>query len=63
MGALRADLAQVFNAPVNERGVWAVDIRSIDTGERLYDLNAGKLMMPASNMKIVTLSAAADALG
>ncbi len=40
-----------------------MDIRSIDTGERLYDLNAGKLMMPASNMKIVTLAAAADALG
>ena len=63
MRELRADLARVFSASVNERGVWAVDIRSIDTGERLYDLNSGKLMMPASNMKIVTLSAAADALG
>ena len=46
-----------------DRGVWGVDIRSLDTGERLYSLNAGKLMMPASNMKIVTLAAAANALG
>jgi serine-type D-Ala-D-Ala carboxypeptidase/endopeptidase (penicillin-binding protein 4) len=60
---LRANLGRVFGAAVNHRGVWAVDIRSLDTGERLYELNAGKLMMPASNMKILTLAAAADALG
>ena len=60
---LRADLARVFGAAINNRGVWAVDIRSLDTGERLYELNAGKLMMPASNMKILTLAAAADGLG
>lgn len=45
------------------RGVWGVDIRSLDTGEHLFDLNAGRLMMPASNMKIVTLAAAAEILG
>jgi D-alanyl-D-alanine carboxypeptidase/D-alanyl-D-alanine-endopeptidase (penicillin-binding protein 4) len=46
-----------------ERGVFAVDVKSIDTGERLYELNAGRLMMPASNMKILTLAAAAEVLG
>lgn len=45
------------------RGVWGVDIRSLDSGESLYRLNADKLMMPASNMKIVTLAATANALG
>jgi D-alanyl-D-alanine carboxypeptidase/D-alanyl-D-alanine-endopeptidase (penicillin-binding protein 4) len=60
---LRADLSRVFGAPVNSRGVWAVDVRSLDTGEHLYEQNAGKLMMPASNMKILTVSATADALG
>ena len=45
------------------RGVWGVDIRSLDTGEPLFELNAGRLMMPASNMKILTVAAAADALG
>ena len=53
----------MFKAPINERGVWAVRIRSVGTGEELYSLNAGKLMMPASNMKILTVSAAAERLG
>jgi D-alanyl-D-alanine carboxypeptidase/D-alanyl-D-alanine-endopeptidase (penicillin-binding protein 4) len=60
---LRADLDRVFGAPIMSRGVWAVDVRSVDTGEPLYGLNADKLMMPASNMKIVTLAAAAETLG
>jgi D-alanyl-D-alanine carboxypeptidase/D-alanyl-D-alanine-endopeptidase (penicillin-binding protein 4) len=60
---LRADLGRVFGASIMERGVWGVAIRSLDTGERLYELNAGKLMMPASNMKILTLAATAEALG
>ena len=42
---------------------WAVDIRSIDKHVPIFSLNAGKLMMPASNMKILTLATAADALG
>jgi serine-type D-Ala-D-Ala carboxypeptidase/endopeptidase (penicillin-binding protein 4) len=45
------------------RGVWGVDIRSLDTGERLFQLDADKLMMPASNMKILTLATAAEVLG
>lgn len=35
----------------------------MDSGELLYSLNAGKLMVPASNMKILTLAAAAETLG
>ena len=38
-------------------------VRSAGTGERLFERNGGKLMMPASNMKIVTLAAAAESLG
>jgi D-alanyl-D-alanine carboxypeptidase/D-alanyl-D-alanine-endopeptidase (penicillin-binding protein 4) len=38
-------------------------VKSLKTDETLYALNAGKLMMPASNMKIVTLAAAAEKLG
>jgi D-alanyl-D-alanine carboxypeptidase/D-alanyl-D-alanine-endopeptidase (penicillin-binding protein 4) len=60
---LRANLTKVFSAPIMARGVWAVEVRSLDTGERLYELNAGKLMMPASNMKVVTLATAAEILG
>lgn len=53
----------MFNAPVMNRAVWGVDVRSLDTGEPIFQLNAGKLMMPASNMKILTLAAAAETLG
>src|SRR4029079_8700862 len=60
---LRADLNTIFNSAINERGVWAVDIRSLQTGAHLFDLNAGRLMMPASNMKILTLAVAAGSLG
>jgi D-alanyl-D-alanine carboxypeptidase/D-alanyl-D-alanine-endopeptidase (penicillin-binding protein 4) len=60
---LRADLTSVFTAPIMARGVWGVDIRSLDTGEQLFEVNSGRLMMPASNMKIVTLAAAAEVLG
>jgi D-alanyl-D-alanine carboxypeptidase/D-alanyl-D-alanine-endopeptidase (penicillin-binding protein 4) len=60
---LRVELGRVFGAPIMARGVWGVDIRSLETGERLFESNAGKLMMPASNMKIVTLAAAAETLG
>jgi serine-type D-Ala-D-Ala carboxypeptidase/endopeptidase (penicillin-binding protein 4) len=60
---LQADLSTVFGAPVTAHGTWAAEVRSLDTGETLYRLNAGKLMMPASNMKIVTLAAAAEVLG
>ena len=63
MRELRADLARVFGAPIMDRGVWGVDVRSLDSGERLYSLNAGKLMMPASNMKILTVAAGAEVLG
>ena len=38
-------------------------VRSLKTDDTLYSVNASKLMMPASNMKIVTLAAAAEKLG
>ena len=44
-------------------GAWGVDVRSLGPRQRVFELNAGKLMMPASNMKIVTVATSADALG
>ena len=46
-----------------DQGLWGVEVKSLDNGRVLYALNARKLMMPASNMKIVTLAAAAETLG
>ncbi len=41
---------------------WGIVVRSLESGELLYQLNAGKLMMPASGMKIVTLAGAAEVM-
>lgn len=60
---LRLDLSSIFGAPLTARGLWAVDVRSLDRGEILYQRNAGTLMMPASNLKILTVAAASAALG
>lgn len=60
---LRSDLAAVFNAPLFAHATWAVVIESLATGEVLYELNRSKLVMPASNMKIVTMAVAAETLG
>jgi D-alanyl-D-alanine carboxypeptidase/D-alanyl-D-alanine-endopeptidase (penicillin-binding protein 4) len=61
--ALARDLDRVFGAPVTERAVWAVEVKSLDTGRVLYARNPRTLVMPASNMKILTLAAAAEILG
>ncbi len=60
---LRSDLESLFADPVLDRASWAVVVQSLDSGEVLYSFNALKLMMPASNMKILTLAAAAERLG
>ena len=41
----------------------SVRIDSLRTGETLYARNADKLVMPASNMKILTMTVAAEKLG
>src|SRR5688572_22868376 len=60
---LRQQLTTIFNAPVMAHGTWGVEVRSLDRGDILFELNAGRLMMPASNMKILTLAVAAERLG
>ena len=63
LSALQHDIDAILAAPALERGYWGVLVKSLRTGETLYSRNAQKLMMPASNMKIVTLAAAAERLG
>ncbi len=60
---LQSELDELFQDAALERAAWAVLVQSLDTGEVLYSHQARKLMMPASNMKILTLAAAADRLG
>jgi D-alanyl-D-alanine carboxypeptidase/D-alanyl-D-alanine-endopeptidase (penicillin-binding protein 4) len=60
---LRRDIDGILSRPALERAYWGVLVRSLPGNDTLYTLNAGKLMMPASNMKVVTLLAAAERLG
>ena len=60
---LQADLAAIFEIPQFERSFWSVLVSSADASDDLYSLNAAKLMMPGSTMKVVTLAAAAELLG
>jgi len=61
--ALRSDLAGAFGAPAFSNAVWGVVVRSLRTGETLYARNPRTFLMPASNMKVITMAAAADRLG
>src|SRR6516165_551463 len=61
--ALQSDLDRIFHASAMARGMWGVEVKSLDSGRILYALNPGTLMMPASNMKILTLAGAAETLG
>src|SRR3954469_13792013 len=63
VSTLHHDVDAVLASPALAHGSWGVLVKSLKTDETLYALNAGKLMMPASNMKIVTLAAAAEKLG
>jgi D-alanyl-D-alanine carboxypeptidase/D-alanyl-D-alanine-endopeptidase (penicillin-binding protein 4) len=60
---LQRDLDAVLAAPALEHSFWGVLVRSLARDDTLYRVNAQKLFMPASNMKIVTLSATAERLG
>jgi len=61
--SLQHDIDAILAQPVLAHGYWGVLVKSLKTDETLFAVNANKLMMPASNMKIVTLAAAAETLG
>jgi D-alanyl-D-alanine carboxypeptidase/D-alanyl-D-alanine-endopeptidase (penicillin-binding protein 4) len=67
LALLQDDLTALFSAPQFERAFWSVVIRpagaNLDADQAMFALNPGKLMMPGSNMKILTLAAAAETLG
>ena len=63
IAALRADLAAIFRTPAFSNAIWGVTIRSLKSGETVFALNPGTLLMPASNMKVVTAATAAERLG
>jgi len=63
VGALRERIAQLLDDPSVSMGTWGVEARSLRDGRTLVDLNAHRLLTPASTLKTVTLAVAADQLG
>ncbi len=53
----------IFAAPALSRALVGVRIESLTTGEVLYTRNSERHVVPASNMKLVTLAVAAERLG
>ena len=45
------------------RAAWGIAVQSLDRRERLFMLNSGTLLVPASVAKLVTVATAADAVG
>ena len=60
---LRLDLLQATRSSGVQRGTWGVLVRSLDRDEVLFELNPQALLVPASIAKIVSVAAAADAVG
>ena len=60
---LQTQLDHLFGNADFNNAFWGVAVQSVNSGEMLYQQNAGKLLMPASNMKIVTAAAALKILG
>jgi D-alanyl-D-alanine carboxypeptidase/D-alanyl-D-alanine-endopeptidase (penicillin-binding protein 4) len=60
---LRHEIDSLTSQPVFRNAQWGVLIVNPRTADTIYSRNAGKLFMPASNMKIITSAAALTLLG
>ncbi len=60
---LQADLDRIFTDPVLSRALVGVRVESLRDGQMLYAHDDTKLVMPASNMKLLTMAVAAERLG
>ena len=59
---LRARIQEVLRRPELAPALVAVKVASLETGRTLFEENADKLLVPASNMKLFTVAAALDRL-
>ncbi|HXM35564.1 MAG TPA: D-alanyl-D-alanine carboxypeptidase/D-alanyl-D-alanine-endopeptidase [Pyrinomonadaceae bacterium] len=55
-------IAQILRKPELQAAMVGIKVASLDTGRVLFEQNAKKLLRPASNMKLYTVSAALDRL-
>ena len=60
---LSRDLDAIFDNPIFARATIGVRVESLATGRILYERDSEHLVMPASNMKVLTMAVAAQRLG
>jgi D-alanyl-D-alanine carboxypeptidase/D-alanyl-D-alanine-endopeptidase (penicillin-binding protein 4) len=60
--ALASRIDAVLDRPWLRHADWGVEVRDLATGRLLYGRNAGRLFIPASNLKLVVTSTAAHVL-
>ncbi len=60
---LAFEVDTLLNQAATQMGWWGVKIQYANTGEVIYERNAKKMFMPASNMKMYTTAAALCLLG
>ncbi|HEY5138501.1 MAG TPA: D-alanyl-D-alanine carboxypeptidase, partial [Methylococcales bacterium] len=58
-----AKIGSIVDKQVKKKVVLGVEILRADTGEAVYSHNAHAALTPASNMKLITSSAAVNLLG
>lgn len=63
LGALTADLSRILDRRSPRSARWSVLAVSVDQGDTLFARNADELLIPASNVKILTTAAGLDLLG
>jgi len=63
VGELQARIREVLDSPQLAPAMFGIKVASLDTGRVLFEENAEKRLMPASNMKLYTVAAALDRLG
>jgi len=63
LGELRQQLTEHISQTRFAAATWGIKIVSLDAEKTLFELNAGKLLKPASNAKLFTSALAMDRLG
>jgi D-alanyl-D-alanine carboxypeptidase/D-alanyl-D-alanine-endopeptidase (penicillin-binding protein 4) len=60
---LGLDIDALVDQPGHRHGIWGIVVHSLARDARLYERNSRTLLVPASTMKLVSLAAAAEAVG
>jgi D-alanyl-D-alanine carboxypeptidase/D-alanyl-D-alanine-endopeptidase (penicillin-binding protein 4) len=60
---LQASIIAATKTPGVQRAAWGIAVHSLDRNERLFELNPGTLLVPASAGKLVAVATAAAAVG